>query len=215
MAEYLELEEYGVWGISGGGPYALACAYSLPRDKLKAVSIMCGLGPPHISKSGMNWPNYLGFAFVHKHAPWFARWYIQHDITARLDLSDEERLLGLKKQVARGGHVKDRELFAGDDAWLRLTVRNARECFGGGSGAFSQDASVMSREWGFRLEDIRRDLPVGLWYGKQDTNVPAVQGKEIAKALGGKAALRVEEETHSTLVVGWSQEALEKLLESM
>ncbi len=52
LANHLGLDSYAVLGISGGGPYALACAAMLPADKLKAVSIIGGLGPPEVGKKG-------------------------------------------------------------------------------------------------------------------------------------------------------------------
>lgn len=52
LARHLDLESYAVLGISGGGPYALACAAALPADRLKAVLLICGLGPPDLSKKG-------------------------------------------------------------------------------------------------------------------------------------------------------------------
>lgn len=48
LAKHLNLDSYAVLGISGGGPYALACAAALPADKLKAVCLICGLGPPEL-----------------------------------------------------------------------------------------------------------------------------------------------------------------------
>lgn len=52
LAKHLELDEYSILAISGGGPYALACAMGLPRERLKCVSIVCGLGPPDIGMRG-------------------------------------------------------------------------------------------------------------------------------------------------------------------
>jgi hypothetical protein len=52
LARHLNLDSYAVMGISGGGPYALACAAMLPADKLKAVLIICGMGPPEVGKKG-------------------------------------------------------------------------------------------------------------------------------------------------------------------
>ncbi|KAI8265128.1 hypothetical protein K4K58_011773 [Colletotrichum sp. SAR11_239] len=52
LASHLKINEYGVMGVSGGGPYALACARAMPRDKLKAVAIVCGIGPQDIGMSG-------------------------------------------------------------------------------------------------------------------------------------------------------------------
>ena len=89
----------------------------------------------------------------------------------------------------------------------------------------------MSSEWGgegVRLEDIRKDLPVRLWYGSQDENVPANHGVQIARRIGGGGAgkgedegedgmvrLRVEDETHASLEVNWVEEQIGELLEAM
>jgi len=62
LAAHLHIDSYSVVGMSGGGPYALACAAALPANKLKAVMLVCGLGPPDIGYWGMAWPNYLGYS---------------------------------------------------------------------------------------------------------------------------------------------------------
>lgn len=35
LAEHQHIDSYGIIGVSGGGPYALACAYHLPEQQLK------------------------------------------------------------------------------------------------------------------------------------------------------------------------------------
>ena len=44
LADSMEIQNFGVVGVSGGAPCALACAYYLPRRVTKA-GILCGLGP--------------------------------------------------------------------------------------------------------------------------------------------------------------------------
>jgi pimeloyl-ACP methyl ester carboxylesterase len=44
IAEGLGIERLGVWGISGGGPYALACAALLP-DLVVAVAAVASIAP--------------------------------------------------------------------------------------------------------------------------------------------------------------------------
>jgi pimeloyl-ACP methyl ester carboxylesterase len=66
----------------------------------------------------------------------------------------------------------------------------------------------------FRIEDIRPELPVQLWYGKLDTFVPPNHGVQIAARLGGRAYLRIEDETHGSIVVNRMREILEHLLSS-
>ncbi len=74
---------------------------------------------------------------------------------------------------------------------------------------------MICTDFGFRIEDIRHDLPVQLWYGKYDTHVPLNHGKQIAARLGGRASLRVEDETHASISQKWKKEELEDLIKSM
>ena len=46
LAKHLGLDSFKVYGRSGGSPYALACAYALPKDVLKATGVLFGLGQP-------------------------------------------------------------------------------------------------------------------------------------------------------------------------
>jgi pimeloyl-ACP methyl ester carboxylesterase len=65
------------------------------------------------------------------------------------------------------------------------------------------------------VEDIRPDLPVQLWYGKQDSIVPLHHGEQIVVRLGGRAVVRVEDETHASLQVRFQEEILENLVKSL
>ena len=51
LAKHLGFDSYYVYGQSGGGPYAIACAYVLPKDKLKGVGLVSGLGPRFVFMS--------------------------------------------------------------------------------------------------------------------------------------------------------------------
>ena len=88
LTEHLKLDRYGVLGISGGGPYALACARVLPAEKLKGVSIVCGLGSPDMGYWGMKFPNYLGWTIGQRYFPGLCRWWFSREPGARLDLSE-------------------------------------------------------------------------------------------------------------------------------
>ena len=44
LAGALGIDRFAVVGVSGGGPYALACARKIPQ-RLTAAAVVCGLGP--------------------------------------------------------------------------------------------------------------------------------------------------------------------------
>jgi pimeloyl-ACP methyl ester carboxylesterase len=190
---------------------------SLPREKLKCVSIVCDLGPPDIGMRGANLWNWIGFTFGWRYAPSFvARWYWQRQLAARLDLTDKKRLELLRQEVSRSAatsHAKDLAVLTDEDV-LRLYLRSTRESFAQGCDGEGQDGMVMSVDWGFRIEDIRPDLPVQLWYGKHDTFVPLNHGEQIAARLGGRAHLRVEDESHLSISTNWREQILKDLVRS-
>lgn len=202
-------------GISGGGPYALACAASLPSDKLKAVAIVCGLGPPDMGMKGASWLQWLGFTVGFRYFPSLTRYFFQGSAGARLDLSDEERLTLMKQQLLKS-KIHDKDLdFINDEDYLRVSLRAAREAYAQGFDGLLQDGRLMSVDFGFRIEDIRPDLPVQLWYGKFDINVPPTHGEQIAQRLGSSARLRMVDETHASLFTNWRWSFLEDLVDSM
>jgi pimeloyl-ACP methyl ester carboxylesterase len=216
LAEHLQLESYSVLGVSGGGPYTLACAASLPASKLKCVSIVCGPGPPDVSMKGADIMHQLGFPYGWKYAPAFLiKWLLSRDAFGRMDLSDEQRFQRVlnPSNLASIKDPRDRAFMANEDL-VRLTLRSTREARVQGFDGIALDGKVICSDWGFRVEDIRTDLPVQLWYGKDDFFVPANHGVQIAARLGerdGNVVLRVEDDTHASISQRWKREQLEAI----
>jgi hypothetical protein len=143
-------------------------------------------------------------------------WFLQTWPGARLDLSDEQRLNLLHQEIEKSKatyHPKDC-VFIDDEDTLRLSLRSQRESFAQGCDAVLLDGKLMSSDFGIRVEDIRPDLPVQLWYAKHDNFVPLRHGEEIAARLGGRAQLRVEDETHASIPINFREEIWKELLKS-
>lgn len=240
LAAHLELQEYAVLvrrdmssasqtggggrgsltgiatqGVSGGGPYALACAAAMPRDKLRCVAVVCGLGPPDIGTRGAGWFHRLGLGYGWRLVPRLSARLLRRG--ERLHLTDEGRLkLRLAEAEAKRAALPEREL----GIWLDREivgrmVLSGRQAYAQGIDWVGEDGRLACSEFGFRLEDVRKDLPVMLWYGKQDTFVSARHGEQIAERLGKGACLRIKDDTHASIFFRWRENVLEDLVRKM
>ena len=217
LAEHLNLQSYGIIGVSGGGPYALACAYSLPEEKLKSVSIIGGIGPIDVGTKGMNWSNWLIFKGL-LHFPAIIRW-LQTRVVAQLnDLSNEKivKLVHSRLSKKSNSWVSPDLMTLKDPEFLTMMLDFYREHYKQGVDGNMEDGRVLISDWGFRLKDIRSSIPIQLWYSKKDTNVPFRMGEAIASRLSSRPDFFVnEDETHLNLVLKCSADALERLLEKL
>lgn len=166
-----------------------------------------------MSKKGMAWLYWAGFAYGFAYLPWVCSWWLGQDPAAQLHLTDETRLELLESRFYKSKpHPKDVQVVKSEG--FRLYCRASRQTLVQGLDGYTQDGKLLSTDWNFRLEDIRRDLPVQLWYGKLDTNVPVIQGEQTAARLGTNAHLRVEDETHWGINVNWREQILGDLMKT-
>lgn len=161
----------------------------------------------------MHW---AGFTFGWRYLPLFIiRWFLQREPTGRVDLTDEERLERMLQPARfKGMNEKDLAIMKDEDA-LKMMLRSTREAYAQGYEWVRQDGKLMCMDFGFRIEDIRPELPVQLWYGKKDTFVPLNHGEQIAKRLGDRADLRVLDETHASIFFDNRRGILEDLIKAM
>jgi pimeloyl-ACP methyl ester carboxylesterase len=167
IADSLGLTRFGVLGHSGGGPHAAACAAAL-GPRLFGVGIVSGIGPlgAGATSAGMMPANRLNVrlarvspALVRPIMAWF--------------------LFGLKRFPVRAIAGFQRMLPPPDQHLLARADVRAMVTEDGGTAttaarAAAQDFGLFVRPWGFRLEDIT--IPVHLWHGDLDANVPYAHG---------------------------------------
>ena len=215
LTEYLKLPSYSIIGVSGGGPYALACAYSLPEEQLKCVSILGGMGPIDLGTKGMNWSNWLIFKGL-LHFPVVIRW-LQNRVIALLNsLSNEKIVEQVRSRLSKKSYSwVSRDLVAlRDPEFLTMTLDFYREHYKQGVDGHMEEGRLLTSDWGFRLENIRASVPIQLWYSKKDTNVPFRMGEAIASRLSSRPDFYVsEDQEHLTFILKYSADALERVLE--
>jgi hypothetical protein len=180
---------------------------------------MCGLGPLDIDTSAKGLIARLAVAITYPFIPTAVRFMFQSSPFGRVDLTDQARLDMLLQQVEDGkpkskAEEIERDSILDDHSGIIRALRSCREAFSHGFYHTGFDGQLMAGRYGFRIEDIRQELPFQLWYGTLDATTPINHGRQIAARLGERAQLRESEDTHGSLQVRYVKEAWETLLKT-
>jgi pimeloyl-ACP methyl ester carboxylesterase len=197
LADHLTLGAFYVEGWSAGGPHALACARYLP-DRVKAVALIASAAPMGRSGAftGLPLPNLVLAASARWLPPLthLIRW-----ITRRMFLRDPEQ--ATRQLMASIPEADKAALYAPGNA--AAFVQSIREGFRQGSRGVAQDDVIIRRDWGFDLGSIR--VPVDIWHGEADTNVPISGGRHLAAVLPRAQPFFLPGEGHFFVLSRWGE----------
>jgi pimeloyl-ACP methyl ester carboxylesterase len=204
FADGLRLDRFTVLGVSGGAPYAAACAARIP-ERLDRVLLVCGLGPvdtPGATEGMVALNRWL--LIMARRAPWLGRVFGGFCVR-RLQSADSF----LPPQIERRLPQCDRDALACREFHDAL-MKNSHEAFRAGSRAAIWDGCLYVKPWGFRLEEIQ--IPVRLWHGESDIIVPVAMGRQYAKVIPRCQATFFPNEGHFSLPLNCGGEILDAAL---
>jgi pimeloyl-ACP methyl ester carboxylesterase len=175
LADLLRIDTFAVAGVSGGGPYALACGNFHPGriTRIGLISSLGHFGVPAIERQ------------MREVTPWLLRILLVHGSLLRVVLAlaawrarrNPERFLDF---LARPFAEVDRQLLVRPD--LRaLYIADTLEVYRHGGRGHADDICTLGKPWDFMPEDIRQR--VLLWHGEEDRNVPVAVARLMAEAL--------------------------------
>jgi pimeloyl-ACP methyl ester carboxylesterase len=180
LADALRLGLFGVIGVSGGVPYALACLARL-GGRVRFGGLVSGLGPlvdPTLL-ARMN-PLPRRVLRLSRHLPWLVRAALR--LRLRQFRSDPD---GFLAGLIRRWSITDGELFR--RAEVRATLlADLKEVF-----LHELAAEGLVQElrlyfhWGFQLDEIAPGARLVLWHGRDDVLVPPVMTLHAASQLPG------------------------------
>jgi pimeloyl-ACP methyl ester carboxylesterase len=204
LADHLGLSRFGVLGVSGGGPYALACVALIP-ERLTACALVCPLGPVYRLDllRQMHWPTRLNLGLARvlpslAHAAFggltpllLARWpeTVEHLRTLTAPAVDRVELA-----------------CTGTRAILNRTIADAMR--GGARGA-RRDLLLYTRPWDIAFDAITQ--PIDLWHGEIDGTVPVSHARWYAAHLPSCRARYLPDEGHYSLPLRHAKEILSAL----
>ena len=197
LADFLGLAEFAVLGLSGGGPYALACAHQL-AERLTIAAIISGIGPLRLPKSTaeMVFMNRLMFN-LGRVTPAFVGFLLPRLIKSSLP--------SMKKHVQAGTSPSSDispETFA-------VVAADQEEAIRTGGDGIKFDMTVLWQPWGFNLEDIPTALY--LWHGESDNLAPPALAHYIADHVPNTAATFFPGEGHTDPLTKHIDEIMTKL----
>ena len=204
LADALGLEQFGVAGLSGGGPYALACAARMP-ERVVVAAILGGVAPAtgECAAEGGVSPALRRFGgaagLLHKPLGGLLRAAV-YTLTPVAE--------SCVKLFSRFMPPGDQRVFA-DPLTREMFVDDLILGSRGNMQALFLDIRLFARDWGFRLSELK--VPVFLIYGDEDTIVPLEHGHHLASCIP-ESNLRVREKAGHLGGLEASREIIDVLL---
>jgi len=189
IADTLGIDKFEVIGLSGGGPYTLACAAAMP-DRVVAAGVLGGIAPSRGADA-------IGggvMAFGSKVAPVLevAGYPIRLAAVSLVRLARPVASPALDL-YGRLSPEADRHMLARPEfkaMFLDDLLNGSRKQLA----APFADVVVFARDWGFRLDEVK--VPVRWWHGDRDHIVPFEHGQHVVSRLPDAQLYHLPGESH-------------------
>jgi pimeloyl-ACP methyl ester carboxylesterase len=186
LADALEIDRFGVVGLSGGGPHVQACAAAMPERVTTAV-IVSGAGSPEAAVDGRGRVARVFIKAMLVMTPilaWFAAiwaaFWAPHTRQWMMPRSIDRAVM--KRRAVRKAYAEE-----------------VRDALRPGGRAMAQDLVLFSRPWGFTPRDVGA-VPVRLWHGDADKVVPVSIGRYFSREIPGCRATFVAGGGHMMII---------------
>lgn len=173
LADALQVESFAVLGVSGGAPFALACAAKIPQ-RVSCCGLMSAVGPlalPH-SMDGMASANRLFFTLGR---------FMPTVIAALVSRQLKGSIKSMQNSIDEG---KSPLADVSPEVFAQL-MADQFEAVRTGSQGIQFDMRIVTRPWGFELEQIH--ITVSMWHGAEDTLAPMALARYVAEHIPGCA----------------------------
>jgi pimeloyl-ACP methyl ester carboxylesterase len=195
IMDALGVERFVTWGISGGGPHALACAALLP-DRVVAAASLAGVAP--FDAVGLNYFRGMGADnIVEFGLAMSGREYIDPFLEHQAEQMLRSTPAQIRESIATLVSAPDRIAIDGPlgEYWTSILPVT----FASGVHGWVDDDLAFIAPFGFDLGTI--DVPTLVVHGRLDGFVPVDHGEWLAQAIQGAEAWIADDQAHLSLLV--------------
>jgi pimeloyl-ACP methyl ester carboxylesterase len=184
LVDHLGLDRFAIWGASGGGPHALACAALLGNRITRCAS---AVSPAPFDADGLDWLAGMSPGNVDE----FTRARSGEPVYRPL-VEQLARDAVAAAESGRPAVADDYELAESDRAALVARASSpgylfrTRAAYAGGIDGCIDDGIAFTRPWGFDLTTI--SAPVSVWYGPDDALCPRSHTDWLLRRIPGAQA---------------------------
>ncbi|KAK7433281.1 hypothetical protein QQZ08_000219 [Neonectria magnoliae] len=212
LADDLQISQFACIGVSGGGPYVLACYRQISRTRLKAAMVVAGMWPRVLGTQGM----LLELRAMLLLAPWVPGLVaagLDYSIgKAARDTAHPEVFAATVGKMMESRPAVDAEVWRRDPAFREVVLSNLREALKNGAGGAAHEAKLYGSDWGFALEDVEvQENSLAIWHGGLDKNVPPEMATKASALLTGSQLKMFPDDGHGSLIATIAGDCLEQI----
>jgi pimeloyl-ACP methyl ester carboxylesterase len=218
LADHLQISQFGIIGLSGGGPYALACLHALPNVRLIGVTLVSALYPPSIGTADMMWQTLMLLSLA-TWSTWLLEKVFDFMLGSTIRNSSPEKLVETVEKQAAAQPLPEadkavmKEMLK-DETLSKAYLGSMKEALRVSSKGAAWEFWLFASEWGFKLQELDGSR-LTIWHGGQDINVPVSMPDRASELIPGSDYTKLDDEAHVSLIVRHREEILSKFAEKL
>lgn len=204
FADALDIDRFAQLGVSGGGPYVLACAALLP-ERVAASAVLCGAVPlSGEDRSGLHFAYRMLIPLRRMPKCLFSP---PLHLAARIATGNPHE--APVSWILRTLPDADRDLLLKNPEAQRVLAESFSEGVRQGGRGVLGDAEIYFHKWEIPTGKVTR--PIRYWHGGRDRNISAEMARRFTARIPG-ARLDVDpDEGHFSLAIRRARDAMDHL----